>query len=98
MTQKILMKIRWCRTSKNGKAMKGWLVCESGKRAGQAKAEVVEVFDSFCLRWGRTYPFALMVVCSRKEAPLNLSSSLGTGFLAAKTEAYEEKRAAAEEV
>ena len=62
-------------------------------RVEQAKAEVVEVFGSFCLRWDRTYPSSPVVVCSRKVVHLNLFSSLVKGFLASKTEAYEERRA-----
>lgn len=93
MIQKIRMRIRLCRMSKNGKAMMGWLVYGLGRRVELAKAEVVEVFGSFCLRWGRIYLVVPVGVYSRKADHLSLFSWLGISCLVARMVVYAEMRA-----
>lgn len=98
MIQRRRRRTRWCRTSRNGKEMTGWLACASGRRGGRAMVEEVEVFCSFCLHSGRTCPVVPTVGYSHKVDLPNLSSSLEIGYLAAKTEAYAEMRAVVEVV
>lgn len=96
MIQRRRTRTRWCRMSRNGKEMTGWLVCGLGRRGGLAMVEEVEVFCSFCLHSGHTCPVVPTVGYSRKVDLPSLSSSLGIGYLAAKMEAYVEMRAAVE--
>lgn len=96
MIQRRRTRTRWCRMSRNGKEMTGWLACGLGRRGGRAMVEEVEVSCSFCFHLGRTCPVVPTVGYSHKVDLPNLSSSLGIDYLAAKMEAYVEMRAAVE--